>query len=67
MSAKKLMENGCEQLGEVSEAREIKAFAASIDSISLEDQVKAAINQLNAEETARRVMRIKMAFQGVKK
>jgi hypothetical protein len=61
------MENGCKQLGDVSEAREIKAFAASIDSISLEDQVKAAINQLNAEETARRVMRIKMAFQGVKK
>ena len=61
------MENGCELLGDVSEAREIKAFAASIDSISFEDQVKAAIDQLNAEETARRVMRIKRAFQGVKK
>ena len=61
------MENGWELLGDVSEVREIKAFVASIDSISLEDQVKGAINRLNAEETARRVMRIKRAFQGVKK
>jgi hypothetical protein len=55
------------QLGDCSEAREIIAVAASIDSIFLQDQVQGAINQLNTEKMARKMMGIKMAFQDVRK
>jgi len=54
-------------LGECSEAREIIPACASVDSIFIVDQTAGAINMVNVERLARKVLGIKSAFADVTK
>jgi hypothetical protein len=54
-------------LGECSEAREIIPACASIDSIFLVDQTQGAINMVNVERLARKVLGIKVGYAEVNK
>jgi len=54
-------------LGDCNDAREIIPSCASIDSIFLVDQTSGAINQINVERLARKVLGIKYGFADVSK
>ena len=54
-------------LGDCNEAREIIPACASIDSIFLVDQTAGAINMINVERLARKVLGIKYGFAEVSK
>jgi len=55
------------ELGSCDEARSVIPTCAALDSIFLIDQIKDAINQVNTEKMARKIMGIKAAYKMVSK
>jgi hypothetical protein len=52
-------------LGDCDDARQVIPTCAALDSILLIDQVKDAINQVNTEKMARKVLGIRSAYKAV--